>query len=102
MKTRIFLFIICLVLLATQQGKAQSRADKVLADVAAKKAAREKQLAQVRIKVAEQKGQLQYEKKLERNSELPPPAQGGNGQGLGGSARVPESTVTANRAAGKN
>jgi hypothetical protein len=100
MKNKITLLIICLLLLATQQGKAQSRADKALADVATRKAERERQLTQVRSKVAEQKGQLQFERKVERT----PVAQNGIGNGVtgNGAARTVDSTAVFNRSGRKN
>ena len=75
MKTKTGLFIICFLMLATQQGKAQTKDKKVLQEMAAKKQEREKQIGQLRTIANEQKGQQQFEK----NPNMPggePPAKG--------------------------
>lgn len=105
MKTRIVVMIICSLLLATQQGNAQSQAKskKVLQEIAGKKEEREKQITLLRSKATEQKRQQQFEKRPDAHKELPPAA--GNGQGSGTNPgeerKSTEVTPVGNRAAPK-
>lgn len=105
MKTRIIIMIICSLLLATQQGNAQSQAKskKVLQEMAGKKEEREKQIALLRSKASEQKSQQQFEKRPDAHKELPPAAgdNRGNGANPGEERKNTVATPVGNRAAPK-
>ncbi|HEY1021922.1 MAG TPA: hypothetical protein VGE06_06390 [Flavisolibacter sp.] len=98
MKTKLFIMIICSLLLGIQQGKAQSQAKgkKVLQEIAAKKVEREKQISLLRSKATEQKGQQQFEKRPDAHKEMPPAA--GNGPNPDGRERVSGSDAMAGSA----
>ena len=103
MKNKIVLLMIGILLAIAQQGKAQSKARQHVLEIAAKKAEREKRLMQLHLKINEQKGQLQQEKKTERNVEWLPPVQQEKGRGLGLNVSSGNTNAaTSKRAGGKN
>ena len=99
MKNKIVLLLIGFLLAGVNQGKAQSKARQQLAAIAAKKTEREKQLAHLHTKVNEQKGQLQHEKKTERNiaSARPEQQEKTQGSGVNGPADKPGSAASKER-----